>query len=103
MEKFSLVGETHTWAGAFNIARKLLGEGKLGAVATVSKSEYARGRYVATAMDDNPQILGTPAEKLDRLEEICPHLYKEATTFQVFHGELASGLANQWMLAIVYA
>jgi hypothetical protein len=100
---FVLIGEPETWAGAFNVARELLGEDRLGAVAIVSTGEYATGRYVATAMDDNPELLGSPEVKLDRLQEICPHLYETAKKFQLFHGRVVSGLANNWILAVVYS
>jgi hypothetical protein len=100
------IGLASSWTAAFETARKLLVQDKLTAVAVVSESEYARGRYIATHLDEFSAVFGCIDKVLDNLETMSPMLYKKATRFRLFHGALQyprpEGLVDGWLLAIIY-
>ena len=95
------IGQFSGWAEAFERARKLLGEGKLTAVAVVSQSEF-QSSYVATHLEE----FGAPEESLGNLEAVCPMLYGEHSFIVLRHGPLEyarpEGLVNGWLLLVIH-
>lgn len=96
----------NSWTEAFAVAKQLLSEKKLTAVALVSEAEYASGRYVATVLEEFSQSMGGVDEALGNLALMAPMLYKNATSFRVIHGKMDFShpfhTGEGWMFIVVY-
>ncbi|MBI3252100.1 MAG: hypothetical protein HYZ52_02115 [Candidatus Omnitrophica bacterium] len=98
-------GEVHSWKEAFDKARELLNSKALGAVATVSLSEYRSGRYFAAILDV-PDYKNRGIDELgylNQLADISPSLYAGNERFRLIYRSISvEGYGEIKTLVIVY-
>ncbi|MBI3442758.1 MAG: hypothetical protein HY007_03250 [Candidatus Sungbacteria bacterium] len=97
------LGQVSSWREVFRKAGDLYGEGKIDTLATVSLSEFKSGKYWGQFLDGRSGLPQTGQEALTVMEEICPMLYKDNTSFHLFHQEIPiTNAGSSSMLVVVY-
>ena len=91
-----------SWDEAFGVAEKWLNEGKLTAVAIVSRPGYSVGAFVATHLEE----FGNPKRTLQQLLAAAPLLHGERSNLELIHGSYKYPWRDEfidgWLLAITF-